>query len=940
MSASLANTFQASEHLADLAQKVHGGLEGITPVPVDEALNGARARFAQCALDDEATVMQELRQAKARVSLAIALADRAGNASLEDTVEALSSFADGAIELAVRAAFAIEGRGGRWTGEPGTVDGYAVIGMGKLGAGELNYSSDIDLIVLFDPAVLEAQTSEKVDAGTFAVRVTRRLVRLLQERTGDGYVFRTDLRLRPDPSSTPLALSIDGALNYYESQGRTWERAAMIKARCVAGDQKLGACFTHAIKPFIWRRHLDYAAIDAIRSIKRRINTHKGFGAITVPGHDVKLGRGGIREIEFFAQTQQLIAGGRNPSLRVMRTKDALAGLADLGWIEPQAAQELTAAYTHLRDVEHCIQMLRDEQTHRLPQDDGERTKVAALAGQDLAAFDTAVAATLRVVHTRFLALFPEDEHEDQTVDPFAETYDEALADHLTGLGYEQPEDVHRLLKGWIKGRMNATATRGARERLVAISPDLLRVFGQTDRPDAALRALDDFLRGLPAGLQFFSMLESNPAVMELLARIMGTAPKLAETLARRPRLFDALLDPRFFGSLPNSKAIRADLERAIGEAPTYEAKLNASRIVGQEHHFLIGVRLLSQTLTANEAARAYTDLAEEIVLAMLDLAKADVRDAHGVFEGASLCVLAMGKLGSRELTAASDLDLLLIYDIAGGQAESDGPRPVAPSQYFTRITQRLISALSAPTAEGALYELDMRLRPSGNAGPLATSLVSFERYQMQSARTWEHMALTRARPFGHDTGGCTAIKAAIKRVLTSGLDGEKVRNDVAEMRALLDREKRPTGTFDLKVAAGGIIDVEFCAQGLQLLHAHTAPEVLHAGTADALQALAELGYLSASDSAGLQEAHRLYSTLSQIMRLCLDGIFDPATAAPSLRRLVTQACDLPSMDTVTTHLEHTQSEVRSRFLALFAAANETRSRSSLGGDILEGKTK
>ncbi|MEO0382444.1 MAG: bifunctional [glutamine synthetase] adenylyltransferase/[glutamine synthetase]-adenylyl-L-tyrosine phosphorylase [Pseudomonadota bacterium] len=940
MSASLAEILAAAPHLHDLADKVHGSVDvspsalPAMPAAVTEAIETLKA----APLDDEAAVMTALRVAKHHTSLAIALADRLGQSTVDETTQALSDFADAAIEHAVRASFVLEGRGERWLGTPDAVQGYCVLGMGKLGGGELNYSSDIDLIILFDPETLEAQTSDKVEAGPFAVRVTRRLVRLLQERTGDGYVFRTDLRLRPDPSSTPLALSIDGALNYYEGQGRTWERAAMIKARCVAGDQALGAQFLKAIKPFIWRRSLDYAAIDAIRSIKRRINAHKGFGAITVPGHDVKLGRGGIREIEFFAQTQQLIAGGRNPALRMIRTKHALRGLADLQWIEPEAADTLCVAYDKLRNVEHCIQMLRDEQTHRLPQDDEDRANVATLMGEELAPFDEAIRTTFEGVHAQFQALFPDDPDEETRFDPFDEELSDKLARQLTELGYEQPTDVHRLLQGWMRGRMNATATSAARERLRALGPDLLRAFGQTDRPEVALRSLDRFLNGLPAGLQFFSMLESNPAVMDLLARIMGTAPKLADTLAHRPRLFDALLDPRFFGSLPSRNSIRADLERAMNEAPTYEAKLNASRIIGQEQHFLIGVRLLSQTLTASEAAQAYTDLAEETVLALLGVAQADVREKHGDFEGACLSVLGMGKLGSRELTASSDLDLLLIYDLPNGQAESDGRRPIAASQYYTRVTQRLISALSAPTAEGVLYELDMRLRPSGNAGPLATSLTAFERYQTGSARTWEHMALTRARAFGRDGKGCTAIHEAIQRILTGRSDTDKVRTDVADMRALLEREKPAKSVFDLKITPGGIIDVEFVAQGMQLCHAQQDADVLNTSTEEALQALQKAGFLSADDGAALAAAHRLYGTLSQILRLCLDGVFDPATAAPSLRRLVTQACDLPSVETVKTHLEHTQADVRSRFNRLFDAANDDRSRSSLGGDILEGK--
>ena len=917
----LAAILDASPHLRELVRRVMGEVtpDDLVLEDPDTVLASVIADLDGDPGDDEAAIMARLRKAKDRACLAIALADRAGRAGVDATTGRLTRLADAAIGHAVRAAFALEGRGGRWHGDGGRVAGYAVLGMGKLGAGELNYSSDIDLIVLFDPQVLDATTDARTEPGPFAVRVTRRLVRLLQERTAEGYVFRTDLRLRPDPASTPLALSVDGALNYYESQGRTWERAAMIKARRVAGDAALGAHFLEAIRPFIWRRHLDYAAIDSIRAIKRWINAHKGFGAITVPGHDVKLGRGGIREIEFFAQTQQLIAGGRAPELRMMRTKEALAGLARAGWIEAAECDALTAAYDHLRDVEHCIQMIEDEQTHRLPQDDEGRTRVATLMDEPLRRFDGRLRSTLERVHALFGALFPEDDGAGD-LDPFAEEMSQALYDHLGALGYASPTDAHRLLTGWMRGQMNATATSLARDRLRELGPRLVRVFGNTDRPDAALRALDGFLRGLPAGVQFFSMLSSNPSVIELLARIMGTAPRLADTLARRPRLFDALLDPRFFGSLPSRAAIRADLERAIAEAPGYEAKLNASRIVGQEHHFLIGVRLLSQTLTAQEAAAAYTALAEETVLALLDLAWDDVRAAHGSFEGACLTVLGMGKLGSAELTASSDLDLLLIYDMPDGQAESDGARPLAPSHYFTRVTQRLIAALSAPTAEGVLYELDMRLRPSGKAGPLATSLTAFERYQSTSARTWEHMALTRARPFGRDEAGCAALRRAIRAVLTAPRDAGATRADVAAMRALIEKEKPPAGPFDMKLAAGGIIDVEFIAQGLQLVHAPGAPAVLHEDTGDALRALQAAGYLSEDDGSALVGAHRLYASLSQIVRLCIDGVFDPDAAAPSLRRLVTSTCDLPSVETVATHLQQTQADIRERFDRLFPA--------------------
>ncbi|MEM1286856.1 MAG: bifunctional [glutamine synthetase] adenylyltransferase/[glutamine synthetase]-adenylyl-L-tyrosine phosphorylase [Pseudomonadota bacterium] len=916
----------ASPHLSHLwTKQASGDVRAYFTIPAGERVERALDDLASAKLADQRAIMKALRIAKQQVSLAVALDDRMAYADLDLTVERLSLFADKALECAVEAALQIEsnnGRGHFGSGSEASAanSGYTVFAMGKLGARELNYSSDIDLIVLFDPQKLNARLSDRVDAPTFAVRVTRRLVNLLQDRTEDGYVFRTDLRLRPDPASTPLAIAFDGAVNYYESQGRTWERAAMIKARCVAGDPAVGADFLDAIHPFVWRRYLDYAAIDSIRAVKRQINAHKGFGAITVPGHDVKLGRGGIREVEFFAQTQQLIAGGRVEALRVPQTKLALAALADEGWITSSERDALTGAYNRLRHVEHCIQMVRDEQAHCLPADPDGREPIATLMGEGPEAFERKTLHALQTVHQTFLDLFPQNDPGGD-VDLFESELSPRLEAHLTALGYAEPRDVHRLMHSLMRGGMNATATGLARDRLREIAPHLISVFGRSDNPQAALLAFDRFLRAMSAGMQFFSMLASNPKVIELLARIMGTAPRLADVIARRPGLIDAVLDPRFFGSLPSRERIHADLQRAVEKADGYEAKLNACRVVGQEHHFLIGVRLLSQTLTAKEAARAYTDLADEVVLTLLDLAWADVEIAHGSFPDATLTVLAMGKLGSRELTASSDLDMLLIYDVAPELPESDGRKPLAPSHYFTRVTQRLIAALSAPTAEGMLYELDMRLRPSGGAGPLATSLTAFERYQKNAARTWEHMALTRARPLGRSQPPIEALNKVINDVLTTSRQPQPTAQDVVSMRALIEQEKSSAGAFDLKLSPGALLDVEFVAQGMQLMHAARNPHLLKTSTSDALRALTDEGIISQDDGQALLSAHRLYSSLSQILRLCVAGNFDPGQAAPSLRQLIGEACDLPSLHLVAAHLEQTQAETRERFTRLFVAA-------------------
>jgi [glutamine synthetase] adenylyltransferase / [glutamine synthetase]-adenylyl-L-tyrosine phosphorylase len=418
----------------------------------------------------------------------------------------------------------------------------------------------------------------------------------------------------------------------------------------------------------------------------------------------------------------------------------------------------------------------------------------------------------------------------------------------------------------------------------------------------------------LPAGVQLFSLLGENPGLLDLTASIMGTAPRLAEVVARRPHVMDALMEPAFFGQVPAPAELEARLASTLGESTAFEEALDRARIFGQEQMFLIGVRVLSATIGARQAGAAFAGLADLLVSAMLKAASAELERVHGRVSGGRVVVVALGKLGGREMTAASDLDLILLYDHDEDAAASDGGRPLAPTQYFARLTQRLVSALSAPTAEGKLYEVDFRLRPSGNAGPLATRLASFARYQETDAWTWEHMALTRARVIAGSPDLARDAEAVIAAAVARRRDPDAIRADVADMRARIEDEKGSTDPFELKLVPGGLIDVEFIAQALQLMHAADNPAVLSTSTEGALVAATAEGILPAAEADILIPAIRLYHDVTQVLRLSITGAFKPAEVPGGVVDLVTRAGSMPTLETLEAHLRETEAAVRDAF--------------------------
>ena len=924
---------------------------------VTETVAAARAawRGPDGGLASEAELMAGLRRAKRRVSLTLALNDLSRLIDARQTTAALSDLADACLG----AAFDHLLRAGHDSGKlrlpdpdrPSEKSGLIVLGMGKHGARELNYSSDIDIVVFFDPeAGVVSDRDEATD--TFA-RMVRRLVRIMQERTGDGYVFRTDLRLRPDPGSTPLAFPLEAALNYYESRGQNWERAAFIKARPVAGDIDAGERFLKELVPFVFRKYLDFAAISDIHSIKRQIHAHRGFGDIAVKGHNVKLGRGGIREIEFFVQTQQLIGGGRLPRLRLRRTDEMLVALARARWIDPTTARTLAESYWYLRDVEHRIQMVHDEQSHTLPEGEAELARIALMMGEaDTASFGKAYVSVLARVEQCYAELFEKEAGLSGGMGNLVftgEDDDPGTLETLAGLGFERPADISRIIRTWHYGRYRATQSVEARERLTELTPELLRVFGATKRADEALIRFDAFISGLPAGIQLFSLIGTNPGLLSLMVTIMASAPRLAEIIARKPHVFDGMLDPGLMAELPTRDYLSERLEAFLEGAQAYEEILDRLRIVALEQKFLIGVRLLTGAISPERAARSFSHLADLIIGAALEAVRDGMEEAHGTVPGGRAAVIGMGKLGSYELTAGSDIDIILLYDHAVGAEESDGPKPLDPVRYYTRMTQRLVAALSAPTAEGILYEVDLRLRPSGNKGPVATSIRAFSKYQSEEAWTWEHMALTRARTVAGEDSLRNEARALIDEVLAKPRDEKKLLADLTEMRGLIEQEKPPRDIWDVKLIPGGLIDIEFIAQYLSLkaraagwlpareddeaagLLAGSEPAGAGVGPSDAAASPSqpEQGECTSTDATlkilgpgelgqetteELRRALGLWSGHAQIVRLCTEGDFAPKQAPAGLIDLVTRTGEAPDLATLETDFKATSKRVRGIF--------------------------
>ena len=910
-----------SPFLWGLVDRDHDRAARILRSDPDERLDEIVAEMAAAAAgEDRSGLAAALRHGRAEAALLTAIADIGGVWTGAQVTAALSDIAEAAIRAATRSALLdAHARGKLVLPDPENPEkgsGFFLLGMGKLGARELNYSSDVDLIAFFDAEVASVNDADEIT--DVFVRVAQSVGKLLQERTADGYVARVDFRLRPDPGSTPVAISRDMAMAYYESVGQNWERAAMIKARVIAGDGEAGEMFLKELRPFVWRRSLDHAAIADIHAMKRQIHAHKGHGAIAVEGHNLKLGRGGIREIEFFVQTQQLVAGGRDPDLRSRSTIETLGRLAETGWITDKARDALTEAYWYLRGLEHRLQMVEDAQTHTLPDGADDLVRFAKFAGyQGREDFAKALVRRLKLVQGHYARLFEDAPTLSSAAGNLVfvgEDDDPGTIQTLTGLGYKEASSALRTVRDWHRGRYPSMRSPRARELLTEIAPALLEAFAKSGRPDAALNGFDKVMELTTGGVALLALIRAHPEIMGLLADVLGAAPRFGETLARRPRVLDALLDPAFFGHLPSREELSARVEEALSQATSYEDMLDHARIVGQELKTLIGIRVATGNTPADQAGAAFARTADALVEAVFARVEAELARVHGRIKGGTVSVVALGKLGGEEMTASSDLDLILLYEHPEKAGDSDGDRPLAPSQYYSRLTQRFVAALSAPTSEGVLYEVDFRLRPSGRAGPLATRLKAFETYQAEEAETWEHMALCRARVLTGPKAFRGRVWRAILKVLSLKRDAKKLAKDVGAMRALLDKEKGGGGPWNLKHAPGGLVDIEFIAQTIQLAYANAKPGILYTVTTPALELARDAGRLDSADCELLTETARLQLDLTQTLRLALDKPFEPERAPEGLKALLARVGEAPDFETLTADLAERQKAVREAF--------------------------
>lgn len=912
---------ESAPYLLDLAQAHSSWLAAMNDP--DAAFAALLAEVAEIGRSGaEADVARVLRLAKGRTALLAAVAETGGAWTTARATEALSDLADAALEAALDFLM-------RQAAEKGQLalpeaeataanSGLALFALGKHGGRELNYSSDIDIVAFFDPQ--KSVLADPDEATKLYSRMVQKLVALMEDRQAGGYVFRTDLRLRPDPGSTPVALSVDAAIAYYEVRGQNWERAAWIKARPCAGDKAVGEAFLKELAPYVWRRHLDFATIADIQAMKRQINVSKKVGDIRVEGHNVKLGRGGIREIEFFTQTQQLIAGGRDKSLRVRPTTHALAALATANWIGPVAARELTETYWYLRAVENRLQMLRDEQTHVMPDTPEAVAVIARLMGEpDLAAFETSYRNALERVARYYAELFTEGETlgsgEGNLVFTGSDD-DPGTIETLTAMGFADAHKAIETVRKWHYGSYAATRTAAARAHLTELLPALLATLGRAGNADEALARMDDFLSRLPAGVELFALLRNHEQLRALLVQFMASAPRMAEAVIHRAHVVDGLIDPAFANDVTHRDVLIAKVDAFLADARSYEELIDRARIIGQEQKFLIAAGLLSGTVGAGRAGEQFTALAETLLHRLFDKVQDEFAVRHGRIPGAEVALLAFGKMAGREMTFTSDLDFILLYDAP--DAESDGERSLSTPHYFARLTQRLVAAVSAPTAEGVLYEADMRLRPSGNAGPLATSIAGFRAYHRDNAWTWEHLALSRARVVAATGDFAAAVDAAIAEVMARPRDHAKTIDDVVSMRALMARERKPRHAFDLKLAEGGLVDLEFIAQSAQLV-AGDAIGLPQAPTALVLAGLDAAGLVA--NGQRLAEIHGVYSTILQVMSSALVSPFRDEAWTPAFRDLLAQLANYPDFSRLEADVAAMRAEVSAAAAAWYERA-------------------
>jgi len=862
--------FACSPFLADFAASRAGDFLAIVEgLPMPPAAEGLDLAIEDPPDLDE--IKRRLRRYRNAMQADILARDLTGAATLEETLARLTFVADQCIRAAVEAATAsVVATAGAIYRAPAQISRMVVVAMGKLGAGELNFSSDIDLIFVHRASDGTSDGGRALEAPEWYERIARTTVKLLAERTPDGFCYRVDLRLRPFGNSGPTVVSLPALEHYYLVHGRDWERYAMIKARSVCGDPDTVLALDDLVRPFVYRRYLDYGAIAALREMKAGIAREVERAGLEA---DIKRGAGGIREIEFIGQVFQLMRGGGERMLRMRGIRDVLATLGDLELLEPDEVRDLTDAYRLLREVENRLQGMRDEQTHTLPDGDADRARLAlAMRAPDYPTVAARVAearAAVSAVFSRLLA--PASQEADEapeglTAEAFVADADAArVEDRLAGMGFEDPANARAIVARELTASLLARLTNEARARLDTLLPVLLMKVAATDTPEVTLERLMRLVVAVARRSVYLAAMTEFPAALERLVTLFAVSPWIAEEITRHPILLDELLDS---DQLYDPRR-RADLETALGErlarvdCEDQERLMDTLRWFAHREVLRVAASDITAHIPVNKVSDYLTDLAEAVVARTLDLAWDMVSAKHGVprvdGERVEVTVVAYGKLGGIELGYGSDLDLVFVHDDFEGHVVTDGHREIDAGRFFARLTQRFIHLMTTPTAAGRVYEIDTRLRPSGNSGLMVVSQQAFERYQRKEAWTWEHQALVRARPVAGPAHGFERFREVRKAILTRPRDDATLTRDVVEMRTKMRDalDKTGPGGFDLKHGPGGITDLEFVVQYLVLKWAPREPAIVEfTDNWRLIEALRDAGVLSAARTDDLVDAY------------------------------------------------------------------------------------
>ncbi|MEO0393976.1 MAG: glutamine-synthetase adenylyltransferase, partial [Pseudomonadota bacterium] len=636
---------------------------------------------------------------------------------------------------------------------------------------------------------------------------------------------------------------------------------------------------------------VDFTAIEDIQLVKRKIDAAQQHRGQVETGHNVKLGAGGIRQIEFFAQAHQLLFSSQFPGLKIKQTRTVLSELVAHRKLDPADQRALDEAYIWLRVIEHRLQMRDDQQTHTMPTDEAGMTALAVSVNMDVSTLMATHEGHRATVRRLYDQLFDRPSGSNATTITGTPDQATSLAQQLTIFGFADPAKAAGLIENWQAGQYPATASNRGRDLLAHILPDLLHAFGTMADPDAVLLRFDGFLASLNAGVPVFALIKNSERLPQLFAQILGSAPALADLVTRRPRLLEAVLDLAQTDRLPSWHHLENELQEQLGVARDYEECLDICRRWTARHRFKAALHLLNGQIGSDHIGQYLARLAEICLVALQPIVEDDFARQHGRFPGGGMAIIAMGNLASGHITLTSDLDLVLVYRVDALNKQSDGKRPLSPNEYWIKLAARLVAAITSPTAEGRLYDVDLRLRPQGDSGPLAVSLESFGQYQHSDAWTWEHMALTRARTITGDIDIKARIEALVFKTLTAPRDSTTLLHDVADMRRRMAAQHKATTIWQLKHVPGGLVDIQFMAQYLMLRHAHDVPHIISASSGAALERCAQAGLLDRSVANDLIDAHRLYRRVRSYLRLiAVDGVpFDPDAISASIRQQLAQ---------------------------------------------------